>query len=64
MMSGQTGVLDHKFIADDTVFVHRAGVTEGYYRSRNVCRYTRATVEKVRQAVRADEATRSPGKAP
>ncbi|HAY46536.1 MAG TPA: UDP-3-O-(3-hydroxymyristoyl)glucosamine N-acyltransferase [Gammaproteobacteria bacterium] len=28
MMSGQTGVLDHKFIADDTVFVHRAGVTE------------------------------------
>lgn len=28
MMSGQTGVLDHKSIADDTVFVYRAGITE------------------------------------
>lgn len=26
--SGQTGVLDHKVIADDVVLVHRAGVTE------------------------------------
>lgn len=26
--SGQTGVLDHKTIADDVVLVHRAGVTE------------------------------------
>jgi len=28
IMSGQTGVLDHKTIADDCVFVLRAGVTE------------------------------------
>ncbi len=26
--SGQTGILDHLTIADDTVFVHRAGVTD------------------------------------
>ena len=28
MMSGQTGVLDHKTVPDDTVLVHRAGVSE------------------------------------
>lgn len=28
LASGQTGVLDHKTIADDVVLVHRAGVTE------------------------------------
>ena len=28
MMSGQTGVLDHKTVPDDTVLVHRAGVIE------------------------------------
>ncbi|MGH1541025.1 MAG: UDP-3-O-(3-hydroxymyristoyl)glucosamine N-acyltransferase [Arenicella sp.] len=28
LMSGQTGVLDHKSVADDAVLVHRCGVTE------------------------------------
>ena len=28
MMSGQTGVLDHKVVPDDTILVHRAGVTD------------------------------------
>jgi len=28
MMSGQTGVLDHKTVPNDTVLVHRAGVSE------------------------------------
>jgi len=28
VLSGQTGVLDHRFIADDAILVHRCGVTE------------------------------------
>jgi UDP-3-O-[3-hydroxymyristoyl] glucosamine N-acyltransferase len=28
VMSGQTGIIDHRTVADDAILVHRCGVTE------------------------------------